>query len=438
MQQNSQKLPLALHHRGIYYGYIVLIVGTFGVVMSVPGQTMGVSVYTDYLIEALGVNRVNLSMMYMFGTLSSALILPCAGRLLDQLGARFLGVLACCGLAFSLTMLSLSPSIVELLSKFINIEPRFIALFTCYLCFLGIRHFGQGQLTMASRTMMGRWFEKKRGLMLGLSGTFVAFGFGGAPVFLTWLISEFKWQSSLVALSVMALVMGLIALLFFRSSPESCGLEVDGGLLGQFDKEGASVKAIDNSLSAAQAKSTFTFWIYNLGMVAQALLVTALTFHLGDIGKMAGIGSVQAFSVFIPVSIVATTTELISGHLSDRIKLKYLLAVMQCGLCLGLVGLNHIEQSYGYWMMAVGLGFSGGIFSLLMSAAWPKLFGRTYLGAIMGVTTAWMVGGSALGPYLYSLGKSFSGSYELIIYLSMILPFSVFILSFFANPPARE
>lgn len=433
-----QSLALTLNRRGIYYGYLVLIVGTLGVIMSVPGQTMGVSVYTDHLIDALQVNRVNLSMMYMFGTMSSAFILPYAGRILDKLGARFLGVLACCGLGLSLCLLSYSPIIVRKIVEVTQFEWRYVALGICYFSFLGIRHFGQGQLTMASRTMMGRWFEKKRGLMLGFSGTFVAFGFGGAPVFLTYLITKFGWRSSLIVLALIALVMAIVAFSFFRSSPESCGLAVDGGILQPSESDHTQVIKEDHSFTADEAKSTFAFWIYNFGMVAQALLVTALTFHLADIGKQSGLTATDVFAVLLPVSLFATTTELISGHLSDKIPLRFILSFMQCGLCLGLFGLNHLGTSLGFWSMAIGLGISGGVFSLLMSAAWPKLFGRTHLGSIMGVTTAWMVGGSALGPYLFSLGKTLTGNYEFIIYLSMLIPFTIFVLSFFAKAPQRK
>jgi hypothetical protein len=35
--------------------------------MSIPGQTMGVSVFTDILIEKLGISRLNLSLTYMVG-----------------------------------------------------------------------------------------------------------------------------------------------------------------------------------------------------------------------------------------------------------------------------------------------------------------------------------------------------------------------------------
>ncbi|MCK5198258.1 MAG: hypothetical protein KAR21_07900, partial [Spirochaetales bacterium] len=46
------------------YGWIILIVGTIGVLMSIPGQTMGVSVFTDFLIEALEISRTGISTTY--------------------------------------------------------------------------------------------------------------------------------------------------------------------------------------------------------------------------------------------------------------------------------------------------------------------------------------------------------------------------------------
>ena len=36
-----------------FYGWVVVAVGSLGVAMSIPGQTLGVSVFTDSLIEVL-------------------------------------------------------------------------------------------------------------------------------------------------------------------------------------------------------------------------------------------------------------------------------------------------------------------------------------------------------------------------------------------------
>jgi len=71
-----------------YYGWLIVAVGTLGLIFSIPGQTMGVSVFTDHLIKALGLTRLRISTAYMAGTLCSALLMTRAGRLYDRLGAR--------------------------------------------------------------------------------------------------------------------------------------------------------------------------------------------------------------------------------------------------------------------------------------------------------------------------------------------------------------
>ena len=71
-----------------FYGWIVVFAGTLAVVFSIPGQTMGFSVFTDVLIQELGLTRVQLSMAYCIGTVISGLSLPYFGRLYDRLGAR--------------------------------------------------------------------------------------------------------------------------------------------------------------------------------------------------------------------------------------------------------------------------------------------------------------------------------------------------------------
>lgn len=436
MLKRSLNLPLALHKKGFYYGYVVLAAGTLGVVASVPGQTMGVSVFTEHIIKALKIDRTQLSMMYMFGTLTSSFLLPYAGRLLDKLGSRIVGVAATLGLGLFLSLLATSPALARALSSLAGTDYVWAALLMAYVSFLGIRHFGQGQLTMASRTMMGRWFEKRRGLMLGISGTFVAFAFGVSPLVLTWLIETYNWQNALYVLTGASLIMAAVFALLFRRSPEHCGLAVDGGLVADENSKN-TFPELKSSYTAGQAKRSLAFWVFNMGMVSQATIITAVTFHMSHLGKLAGLTSVKAYSVFLPVSVLATATELMAGYLSDRLPLKYLLAVMQAALALALLGLQFYGTTWGFALAALGFGISGGHFALLMGAAWPKLFGRLHLGAITGVVTACMVAGSALGPYLFSLGQSFAGDYSGAIYVSMAIPASVFAASFFANNPRR-
>ena len=63
----------------VFYGYIILLVGTLGIWASVPGQTIGVSVFTDPVKDALGLSRNQFSNAYMIGTLMSAMVIGRAG-----------------------------------------------------------------------------------------------------------------------------------------------------------------------------------------------------------------------------------------------------------------------------------------------------------------------------------------------------------------------
>jgi len=437
----SLNFPQALQSKGLYYGYVVLIVGTIGLIASIPGQTMGISVFTEHLVNDLNIDRLTLSLLYLSGTLSSAFVLPLAGRLLDRIGARLLAVIACLGLAAFLVFLAHAQKAAVLLTWLTGLSHSVTILAVVYLGFFGIRHFGQGQLTIASRTMMGRWFVKKRGLVLGISGMFVAFAFGVSPYLLNLLITEYLWQMSLYILAVGLLGIAVLAYGLYRESPEASGLIIDGGIKYQAtesdDTHATNTTHQEISFSLQEAKATLTFWVFNLGLSSQALIVTGITFNIADIGFATGMNSAQSFSVFIYISIIAVISQFISGYLSDRIAIKYILAVMQASLVAALLGLHFFGSTLGFSLVAGGLGISSGIFSLLTAAAWPKLFGRLHLGAINGFVSACMVGASAIGPYLLSQGKAMTGDYHFVLYGILIVPAFIFVLAFFITTPQK-
>jgi len=62
--------------------------------MSIPGQTMGVSVFTENLLSDLNISRINLSLAYLVGTLGSGLLITRAGKLYDHYGARVMAFIA--------------------------------------------------------------------------------------------------------------------------------------------------------------------------------------------------------------------------------------------------------------------------------------------------------------------------------------------------------
>ena len=65
------RTPFAPSRCPVYYGWVIVLVATIGSIFSIPGQTMGFSVFTDVLMKELGLSRVELSLAYCIGTVAS-------------------------------------------------------------------------------------------------------------------------------------------------------------------------------------------------------------------------------------------------------------------------------------------------------------------------------------------------------------------------------
>ena len=214
----------------IFYGWVILVVTTLGIIMSIPGQTAGMSVFTDHLLSATGLSRLSLSNAYLIGTLTSGLLLPFGGVFIDRFGARIVVIGASFWLGLTLIYLSLSDRLAEGISAGLSLESSLPISFGV-LCvgFVSLRFSGQGILTLVSRTTLGKWFERRRGIASGTAGVFTSFGFSSAPLLLSFFIDGLGWRGAWLSLAILvSLGMGLMGWLFYRDNPEECGLLMDG------------------------------------------------------------------------------------------------------------------------------------------------------------------------------------------------------------------
>ncbi len=415
--------PFAPRRFPFFYGWWIVVVSTIGVILSIPGQTMGVSVFTDDLLAATGLSRVQLANAYLAGTVASGLTLPFGGRLLDRFGARTTATCASIGLGLTLLYLS----VVDRLA-----DPGVVAVLLLVLGFFALRFSGQGMLTMVSRTMLGRWFEARRGLSSGISSVFVGFGFGVAPLVLDAWIERAGWRG---AWREMALVVGvgmaLVALVFYRDRPEDCGLEMDGE---PSTPERTKARAEEIAVTRNEAIRTLKFWAVTFALAVQALVVTGITFHIVDLGGRLGMERAEAVAIFLPMSVVSTSTALIGGWLGDRLRVKWLLVAMLVAQAVGVGACVRLDSLYP--LVAGGLGIAGGLFGPIATIAFPRFFGRAHLGAIAGFEMMCVVLGSALGPSLLALGQDLSGGYALPLYGCLSLPAVALVLALRLREPA--
>ena len=141
----------------VYYGWVILLMGTLGMIMTSPGQTYAVSIFIEYFINDLGISRSMVSLLYTIGTLGGSFTLPLVGRQIDRRGPRI--------------MMTLIAFLFGLACIYMGFVGGAIML---GLGFFLIRMLGQGSLGLVSNNVMNQWWVRRRGTVIGLSGMLVA------------------------------------------------------------------------------------------------------------------------------------------------------------------------------------------------------------------------------------------------------------------------
>lgn len=433
----------------IFYGWAILVASILGVLTSIPGQTIGVSVFTDHLIAATGLSRLQLANAYLVGTLTSGCLLPFGGKLLDRLGARQIVVLAAVGLGITLCYLAGCDRLSRFLSHLLPFGAKPIAAVLLVLGFVSLRFCGQGMLTMTSRTTLGKWFERRRGQVSGLEGIFVAFGFAIAPYWLSKAIAAVGWRGTwLILAAIIGLGMSSVGWLLFRDNPEECNLSMDGEPASGLDR--AISHTVDGQindqrqqpaeplwgLTRRQAMGTVIFWAATLAFAAQALSVTGITFHIVSIGAESGLAEPDIVKIFVPKAVFSTAVGFVIGLLCDRIRLQFIFMFMMVFQAMGIAAMANLAIPGMFALAVVGLGVSMGCFATLTTVVLPRFFGRAHLGAISGVQMMMIVIGSAIGPSLLANFEAVTGSYAGGLYTCCLFAPVVIFLMTFAKAPA--
>ena len=407
----------------IFYGWIILIVGTFGVIMTSPGQTYSVSIFLEHFINDLGISRSLVSTLYTIGTLIGSFILPIVGREIDRRGSRFMVVIVA-------TIFGLACIYMGYVNNAIMLGLGFIA----------IRMFGQGSLTLISQNVINQWWVRRRGMVMGISGLAVAvFGFGGFPNIINWLIPIYGWRLTYIFLGLSLLfLMVPVGLLLFRNRPEEYGLQPDGGMHTPTSTDDTTTVSTEDNWTLAEVTRTPVFWVFSMGLASISMLSTGLFFHIVSIFQDNGLTPAIAASVFIPISITMAIVNLSSGILVDRIPVRLMMAVallLQASVLIMALFLQSVQLAILYGII---VGTMSGLMRTVSSVVWANYFGRLHLGSITGVSVTVSIAASALGPMPFGIARDVLGSYNFALTVSAILPFLLGILSLFFDKPQRR
>ncbi|TVR91831.1 MAG: MFS transporter [Spirochaetaceae bacterium] len=436
---------------------LLFVLGILAIVLSVPGQTAGVSAFTGPLISAMSMSRAQLSLAYLIGTIASAVMLTPAGKIYDRLGSRATGTGVTVALALSLVGLTQAPRVLGMLAA-AGIPSAAAALIIMSLGFFLIRFFGQGMMPLVGRTMVLKWFDDKRGAVSAVIGSVVPLAFAVAPPVFNGLISSFGMTGAwFIIAAVLAPGFALIVAFTFGDPPADYQPPVASsdkavGLVMKLAVGWRSMAARagrrmglrpskepmrpERDLSLAEARRYLAFWVFLLVVTLGSVLITGLTFHVVAVFAEAGIGATAALAVFFPASLISVLITPIASMASDRLPLKYFAMMHAAALALFLIAIPLL--SFGapaYVLLVVSKGMASSMFAVNHTVVWPRFFGLEHLGSISGFSAAWFVAGSALGPYLFSLSVELTGSFWGVSYAIVPICLALLVVATRADNP---
>lgn len=404
-----------------FYGWVVLIAGTFGMVMTSPGQTYAISIFIEQFIVDLGISRSLVSTFYTIGTLVGSFALPFVGRQVDRRSPRLMAGIIAVLFGLSCLYMSLVQNGLMLLVGFVL-----------------VRMLGQGSLGLVSTYIINQWWMRRRGTINGIAGVAMALlGVGAYPNLINWLIPLVGWRATYVILGLaLLLLMVPVALIFFRSRPELYGQFPDGvpprpAVPGQAGD-------VEDNWTAAEATQTAAFWIIVTGLASISMLSTGLTFHMVSIFADNALPASIAAAVFVPIAATTAVVNLVSGVLVDRLPVRFVLAT---ALILQVIALWMAQGLTGTGLAIIYGMVLGGLMGLqrtVSTVALATYFGRLHLGSISGTASTVLVGASALGPLPMALARDFLGQYNLALSVLSLIPLVLAVVSLWMRKPERK
>ena len=361
-------------------------------VLTGPGQSIGVSVFRQHLSDGLRLSDSAIATAYLVGTLASSTFQPRIGRWVDEVGVRRASTTF--GFAFALVLahMSLVRGVVWLA-----------------VGFFGIRLLGQGALSLTANVAVMHWFDRRRGLAVGVKMTVTLGGMAFVPILLALAIDAWGWRNTwLIAAVAIVMTVGPISWFGYVDRPSDLGQQTDGA---PADPGGRAASTLP-SVTRAMALRSPAFWTLTAVVATNSMLGTGLLFHQTNLLGEIGYSNAQAAAMFLPQAVGAVIGGLTFGWLADRAARPFLPATVSLLLATTtfLGGTSTTFSAVLLYSVVLGLCMGSG--AAVQSSLLPALYGVGHIGSISGTLVLIGVFASGMGALTFSVGSSLFGSYR--------------------------
>ncbi|MCU0513849.1 MAG: MFS transporter [Anaerolineae bacterium] len=380
--------------------YWLIVAVTFAALLVSAGIRTAPGVIIRPLEAEFGWDRASISFAVAISLFAFGLGGPLGGTLMDRFGPRRVTL---AGTALNAIGLALLIGLRE--------------LWQLHLLWGLLVGAGTGAISgVLGATIATRWFNRYRGVILGLFGAASA---AGQLIFvpsLILLVNEGGWRSIFGLMGAVAALVLIPVLLFLRDRPEDVGLKPLGTATA------ASAASDTRRTPLAEAIRTRDFWLlagsfFICGYTTNGLVGTHLLPHSLEHGFVEAEIS-WALAVMGVMNIFGT---LASGWLSDRYDNRKLLAMYYGFRGLSLAALPFILEMQGMLIFAIiyGLDWVATVPPTVNLTA--QRFGRASLGTLYGWIFCSHMIGAGIASYAGGFFRDLLGDYHLIFVSAAIL-----------------
>ncbi len=358
------------NRRFVAFGFLVAFASSFG-------QTYFLGSFSESIRLELSLSHTGWALVYLVGTIASAVALPTTGKLIDMVPLPRYTVGAVLLLLSGTAVMALGSGVVMLA----------VAIFL-------LRQGGQGLMSHISITSMTRYFEEGRGRAIALATLGFAAGEAILPRLSLEMMDAWGWRMAFAAVGGGLLVGILPALLWLLRGHKE---RHEGYLETQVESATTKNSGV-RSWTRDEVMRDVRFYLILPGALAPAMIITALFFTHLSLAEAKGWSGTWIMGSYGIYALASTVVGLICGTLIDKIGGTRLVPLMLVPMALGLVVAGTLRQPWSVWPYFVFLGGSVGIGHTAVSAMWAELYGVGSLGAIKSLVTALAVLSSAIGP----------------------------------------
>ena len=430
--------------QGVYYGWYMLVGASL---MNAFGGTIvwqGFAVFFIPVSESLGITYWQTSLAFALARAENGVLGPITGWALDRFGYMplILGGTIITGVGYII----------------LSQAETYIAFMLIYLFVISIG--SSTSFMQATTAALNTWFIRYRGLVMSINSA--AFRAGGAIMIplISVGVLNLGWQTTSWIIGA-ALIVFIAPLAFlFRRSPESMGLNPDGGVsLFHMRRRLRRNKRAQNQSSAAeqaddaqtsgsnanaegdfttkQALKTPSFWILVLATTLRMSVHGTIFLHFIPILVWRGETQQTSANLVGLISLSAVPVILFTGYISDRVGRPLLLTILYSASAVSLLLITLVEGTWPIFMaMLLFTGSEAG--SSLNWAIVGDLFGRARYATIRGMMAPIYNLSLIIAPVAAGYTFDQLGTYQPVLIAGTILMFIAALVFLVLQPAVRK